>query len=393
MEKQIDIQKKPAKRKYIIAAVALLLIIASLVYIYITQEEPKPDRNSEIVIRNAAAWQFYVETKVKKDPNDLTDEDFAKITELIMIPSMGSGGVYYWIDPATGRKFTALTSGELSDIQLLRKFTNLKSLYLENIRFPQKEIPQWMKLLAKVGIYDLNERFSLDLSPLKDLPNLESLSLPASQVIDIKPLSNFKNLKELNLSNTGIKSLEPIRGLVNLQVLDISIDIQAKNFPRVPITTLEPIKGLVNLQELNLIGTKVSNLEPIKGLVNLKRLDIRSYHISNLEPLKDLTQLEFLLCNGVKVTDLKPLQGLINLDILSLYYTPVTNLEPLKGLKKLRLLDIGHTDVSNLEPLKELKNLNSLFIENCEKIPNEQIEALHKALPFLSIINNWSLDF
>ena len=91
--KQSDSVRKPSRLKIKIPAAVLLMIIAALVFIYVTQEEQEPDRNSETVIRNAAAATLYGETKIKKEPNDLTDEDFSKITEMTIIPSMGSGGV------------------------------------------------------------------------------------------------------------------------------------------------------------------------------------------------------------------------------------------------------------------------------------------------------------
>jgi hypothetical protein len=54
MQNQNDFQKKPAKRKYIIPAVVFLLMIASMVYIYVTQK-PTPDPASEKVICEAVA--------------------------------------------------------------------------------------------------------------------------------------------------------------------------------------------------------------------------------------------------------------------------------------------------------------------------------------------------
>ena len=48
--------------------------------------------------------------KDTKDPNELTDEDFAKITKFL------------------------LKEKELSDIKLLDKFTNVQKLYLINIK-------------------------------------------------------------------------------------------------------------------------------------------------------------------------------------------------------------------------------------------------------------------
>jgi hypothetical protein len=104
------IKKKFSQRKYIIAS-AFLLIIAALVFIYFTQEQ-KPDPVSEKVIREITALQH------NKDPNELTDEDFARIVEI------------------------DLSNKKLSNIRLLEKFFNLRDLSLNNTIFPENEIPK-----------------------------------------------------------------------------------------------------------------------------------------------------------------------------------------------------------------------------------------------------------
>jgi hypothetical protein len=133
------IHEKPSWRKYTLSAVFFaLLISADLIFIYFTQEQGL-DSTSDKIIREVAARQL------NKDPNDLTDEDFVKIT------------TFY------------LSDKELCDIKLLEKFTNLERLYLAAIQFPRDRIPKWMKLLEKTGIVNTNERFTIDLTPLEKL--------------------------------------------------------------------------------------------------------------------------------------------------------------------------------------------------------------------------------
>jgi Leucine-rich repeat (LRR) protein len=220
-------RKKPSWRKYILVAVFLaLLITASLVYIYFTREQV-PDPASENIIRQAAAKQL------KKDPNELTELDFAKVI-----------GLY-------------LTGKKLKDIYFLEKFPHLEALYMEAVYLPEKDIPKWMKILARMGIYDLSKRFVLDLSPLAKLSNIQSLVISWNWINDIEPLSELVNLKELNLSKTMVSDLEPT-------------------------------KNLTNLQELYLHETNISNLEPIKNLKNLKILDIRNCINITDEQVEDL---------------------------------------------------------------------------------------------------------
>ncbi|MBN1974382.1 MAG: hypothetical protein JW787_12135 [Sedimentisphaerales bacterium] len=300
--KEKIIEKKLFKRKYILAtAVLSLLIIAALVFNWFNNEQ-KPDPASEKIIREAAAAQL------NKDPNELTDEDFAKITEI---------NIY--------RK-------ELTDIKLLEKFTNLQSLEMYDIRFPEKEIPFWMKILAKLGVFDLSKRFSIELSPLKNLTNLQNLNLGSSQISNIEPLKELKNLQSLILSRTNV------------------IDIK-------------PLVNLANLQSLKLTSTQVSDVKPLVNLINLQSLKL----------------------GGSKVADIKPLANLTNLELLNLSDTQVNDIKSLANLKKLIFLYLNDTQVSDMSSLTNLKNLRELYIQNCENVNDEQVEDLQKALPNLKI--------
>ncbi len=196
MNTQSNPEKKPSRKKYLIPAVIILCILAGLIYRAITWES-KPDPASEKIIRQAAAAQLTTDTNNPIDPNTLTDEDFVKITEL------------------------RIEYHELSDIKLLEKFTNLQTLFLFNIRFPKKDIPSWMKMLSKLGIFNLSERFNIDLSPIRNLTNLQALELYRTQVSNLKPLRNLTNLRTLGLGSTQVSNLEPIKGLKKLRYISI----------------------------------------------------------------------------------------------------------------------------------------------------------------------------
>ena len=235
----LKIEKKQSHRKYIITAVIVLFLIMSALVLIVYTDSQKPDPASEAIIRKAAA------TQLGKDPNSITDEDFEKITEL----SIGEKtetifGIYD--DGST----STYAINQLSDIKLLRKFTNLKILYLGSINVPEHEIPYWMVLLEKIGIYDVEARFALDLKPLEKLNNLEKLQLGGTAVHNIEPLANL-NLKTLQLIDAQTSDLEPIKNLAQLQKVYIifcpklkyeDLEDLKKAKPNLDITTtiLEP---------------------------------------------------------------------------------------------------------------------------------------------------------
>ena len=188
--------KKPSRRKKIIAG-GLLFIFAAYLYTVLTYE-PKSDPESEKIIRQIAASQL------NKDPNELTDKDFAQITEF---------------DLSEYRIWPRNPLISVSDIILLEKFTNLHTLNLAGLKLTQKAAPKWMTILAKLRLYDLSKRLFIDLRPIRKLRKLENLNLSTSQVVNIQPIKRLKNLRHLNLQAAQVSDLKPIKGLKNLKSL------------------------------------------------------------------------------------------------------------------------------------------------------------------------------
>ncbi|MBN1975308.1 MAG: hypothetical protein JW787_16840, partial [Sedimentisphaerales bacterium] len=174
----IESGKKPAgslclRRKYIIAAILFLLFISAALFFSLSQPEPKPDPASEALIRHVITEQL------NKEPNELTDDDFTQITSFqpwTYIPYATHFGV-------SGLKTFNV---QLSDIKYLEKLTNLQELTLESINTPAKEIPELIKILAKIGVMNPDGRYLLDLTPLRNLTNLKKINLNYSPVENIK---------------------------------------------------------------------------------------------------------------------------------------------------------------------------------------------------------------
>jgi Leucine-rich repeat (LRR) protein len=280
---QTNIQKKSSRRRYIIAAGFILLLIIVVLVFSLFQTEPKPDPASEKLIREAVAIQL------NKDPNELTEEDFAKIKTFI--PS----GVSAFPPFQNGISYS-FEIREISDIKLLEKFTNLEELSLQRIQFPEKDIPKWIKILSKIHIYDLSDKYLIDLSPLEKLPKLRHLDLSDTSFSNIKTIAALTNLQAIDLMATKVSDIKLIKSFKNLTSLRLDYT---------SVSDISPIKDLTKLQELYFDGIKVSNLESLKRLKNLQELSIKSCpNIIDLEPLKELIKLESLdIEDCPKITD------------------------------------------------------------------------------------------
>ena len=179
--------------------------------------------------------------------DDLTDKDLQSITKFTLVDRTQKGYYIYGL--------------RLSDIKLLKKFSNLRELDLSYVRPVQGNIPVWKKFAAKLHV----------------------MTIPKTPLLDLTPLRGLTNLEILDLSHTSVCNLEAIKDLINL----CKIQLLYSN-----VSDLEPLRGLTNLEELSFFGTNISNIEPLKDLKNLHRLDLPCKNVLDFEALGELTGLE-----------------------------------------------------------------------------------------------------
>lgn len=91
--------------------------------------------------------------------------------------------------------------------------------------------PDWLRELigvdyfANVVLVNLTDTHVSDITPLQDLPHLQSLSLRGSPVSEIKPLSDLTELDWVDLSDTTVSDLGPLVGM-KITMLGLSHDQQ-----------------------------------------------------------------------------------------------------------------------------------------------------------------------
>jgi Leucine-rich repeat (LRR) protein len=118
--------------------------------------------------------------------------------------------------------------------------------------------------------------------------------LSGTKVSDLTPIKELKNLQELYLVKGEVSDLTPrVKGLNGLQGLNL-------NWTSADLT---PIKELKNLRVLYLLNTKVSDVTPIKELKWLNGLDLSGTAVSDLTPLKELNKLQVLWLSGTAVSN------------------------------------------------------------------------------------------
>ncbi len=193
-----------------------------------------------------------------------------------------------------------------------------------------------------------------DITPLKDLVNVETLDLEDNQITDIEVLKELRNLKKLFLSGNQIKKINPLEGLSNIASLYLDLN---------QISDINPLRKLKNLSILYLSENRINDIEPLKELKNLTKLYIKKNIINDIEPFNELNNLNKLDLSKNRINDIKHLKELKNLTELNLGNNQISDIKYLKELNNLNELDLSENRINDIEPFKKLNNLTKLYLK------------------------------
>ena len=262
---------------------------------------------------------------------------------------------------------------ELIKSKPLSYLTKIEKLSFGRVRIPTLEI--FNKILTLKDLY-IDTEYTIDLTPIKNLRNLEVLTVNNNYIKDIRFLESLNKLKEVSfnvtrgfdffsLENNYLTDINPLRNLINLQSLKI---VTASN-------DLNPISELLNLKKLNLTLLKESSLTSLSDLHNLNELSIA---------LNDNSQF-----------DLNFLNSLNNIKYLKINYRKL-NIQTLPSLKKLTILDLSKQKLNNITTIEKFDNLEELDLSNnaiYDIIPLARIKSLKKIIIYQNPILQKDIDW
>ena len=216
-----------------------------------------------------------------------------------------------------------------------------------------------------------------DMKPFEKLTQLKRLDIRFSlEIKDATPLKNLKNLEFLSIWGTSIADLTPLVGLDKLK------EINART---TKIIDARPLEKMASLEKIDLLGTPIQDISPLARIEKMKEILICSTKVEDLSPLYPVAErLTYLdICN-VLWRDFGELKRFRNLETLKLWGLPIGDLNLLKDLNKLVELDISGATFASLKPLDQLKNLKKVWLIDTV-VDEKELAAFKKAHPDIKI--------
>ena len=198
------------------------------------------------------------------------------------------------------------------DLSPIKALTHLKSLSCDNV--DSLGFLNGLSSLETIQIAGTDKL--VDLTPLGNCTVCTSLELfGCSGVNDLGPLKTLTNLKSLNVSGSpAITGIGSLAALTKLETISFS--------PAENITSLQPLSGLTELIYVRLTGlSKVSSIEPMKSLLKIAQLEISGNGlITDISALSGMTSLQSLvLSNMTAVQDFNPLLSCLRKDDIFIF--------------------------------------------------------------------------
>lgn len=195
-----------------------------------------------------------------------------------------------------------------------------------------------------------------DFLPLAELSHLEALYVryDAGKELDFSFLAQMDTVTELLFYKCDLKDASFLREMPQLESLTLRYTSVGD------LAVLENLSKLVELEIYN--DSSLMHVKTIGELTSIQRLKIENCRISDIRFLAGMTELRELDLNDNFITDISPLAGLLQLERLELAENKICDLSPLGGLDKLCELDLSRNQISDIAVLKKLPYLSAVDI-------------------------------
>lgn len=146
----------------------------------------------------------------------------------------------------------------------------------------------------------------VDLSPMADLKQLQSLTLTSNLVSDVKPLGTVSALQYIELSHNQVQDIAALGKLTHLTSLYLSYN------------KLNGLGAATNLPRLATLYVDGNNIKSIAGVQNLKGLTLFSVahnSVSEVDALSGLVEPSFVILAHNRIRDIEPFYKALTNDL------------------------------------------------------------------------------
>ena len=292
----------------------------------------------------------------------------------------------------------------------LANLTALKELHLnlgytEKLNFGEDTLPLSTILIANENIKTL--------ANIKNLENLQYLTVLPSSISDYTELEHNKTLKHLSIDATTQIKLPNFSNLKNLHYLDITAkesisDLSLKNCKNLTEVILRPVRletiefpssikklfsdginkkedlsnlsHLSNLEDLSLGYTLINSLKGIPHLKNLKRLELDGNKINSLDGLNRFRKLQELAIYSGGLTETPDLTQHPDLKNLTLKNQKLEKLCHTKTWKNVEKINLRDNEIKKLDGLRHLTSLKEMDLRGnpLREVSQTDLDALVK---------------
>ena len=292
-----------------------------------------------------------------------------------------------------------LNNTSLDSLTPFKNLTNLEELTFDRfIRFPEGKVSV---LEADLLPHSLRNTIT-DLSPLTNLTQLKHLEFSNQSIVDISILKNFPQLTTLKICGNAVTDIQPLKELTNLEHLSLGNNFipqwsteEAQNYFKDigmgvaaelmiglfqlnavysddtaselgiychnPVTNISFITSLPKLTELNIATSGLTDFGFIEEFENIKHLDISNNPILSLSFIEDLfPNVESLILAGIDLSHINKIPG-DSITYLDLGYTQIETLPEISAkssLKYLNLIANKLEEVPDLSVFSQIEELN-----------------------------------
>ena len=262
-------------------------------------------------------------------------------------------------------------AAELSDLRHL--------LYLETLSLTDRQISDlsFLEGMTRLKKLDLSGcAIAADMSVLKTLPALEELDLHGCSISSLAFMEGAPSLKKLDLSRNAVGNLTVLSTIPTLQTLDLSdnavsdlsplaglTELTSLDVSENVLTTIAPIRNCVKLSYLDVSDNKIVEISGVQKLTGLTEFRAEKNRIADCAALSGCTELRKLDLSNNQLTDITMLSGLTKMSEFDFSYNQCTALPALGSGSGLVTIDGSYNQLSSLEPLDKISSLNYVYMD------------------------------